>query len=168
MTLDTLSPPAAAVSLARLDLPQLVDLVRRHAEASDLWLPRVRFSADRRWWTRLHGDEVSDVWLLTWLQDQTTELHDHGGSTAAFTVVQGALEEVRIEAGELSATALTPGRTQWVAPGVVHDVRNVASLPAVSIHAYSPPLTSMTYYRQDEDVLVPTHTVTGREPESTT
>jgi hypothetical protein len=81
-------------------------------------------------------------------------------------VVQGALEEVRIEAGKLSATDLGPGRTQWVAPGVVHDVRNVESLPAVSIHAYSPPLTSMTYYRQDGASLVPTHTVTGREPES--
>lgn len=163
MSLDTLSRLGA-----QLDLPQLVALVRSYAEAPDLWLPRVRFSAERRWWTRLHGDAASDVWLLTWMQDQTTELHDHGDSTAAFTVVQGALEEVRIESGELSATDLRPGRTQWVAPGVVHDVRNVASLPAVSIHAYSPPLTSMTYYRQRAGALVPTHTVTGREPESTT
>jgi mannose-6-phosphate isomerase-like protein (cupin superfamily) len=161
MTLDTLSSPAR-----RLDLAELVDLVRIYAEDTQLWLPRLRFSAQSRWWTRLHGDGDTDVWLLSWLRDQTTELHDHGGSTAAFTVVQGALEEVRIEAGKLSATDLRPGRTQWVAPGVVHDVRNVESLPAVSIHAYSPPLTSMTYYRQDGGSLVPTHTVTGREPES--
>jgi quercetin dioxygenase-like cupin family protein len=161
MTLDTLSPLGR-----RLDLPELVELVRGYADAPDLWLPRVHFSADSRWWTRLHGDDDSDVWLLTWLQDQTTELHDHGGSTAAFTVVQGALEEVRLEAGELSATDLRPGRTQWVAPGVVHDVRNVRDVPTVSIHAYSPPLTSMTYYRKDGAGLVPTHTVTGREPES--
>ena len=106
------------------------------------------------------------MWLLSWLQDQTTELHDHGGSTAAFTVVQGALEEVRVDAGWLTRTDLRPGLTQWVAPGVVHDVRNVQSLPAVSIHAYSPPLTSMTYYRQDGAALTPIHTVTGREPES--
>jgi quercetin dioxygenase-like cupin family protein len=105
--------------------------------------------------------------LLTWLQDQTTELHDHGGSTAAFTVVQGALEEVRVEDGHRSAIGLRPGRTQWVAPGIVHDVRNVDVLPAVSIHAYSPPLTSMTYYRQDSAALTPIRTVEGREPEST-
>jgi quercetin dioxygenase-like cupin family protein len=153
-------------TLDRLELPELVEVVRSYADQIDLWLPQVRFTAESRWWTQLHGDDTHDVWLLSWLQDQITELHDHGGSTAAFTVVQGALEEVRIEAGKLSATDLRPGRTQWVAPGVVHDVRNVESLPAVSIHAYSPPLTSMTYYRQDGGSLVPTHTVTGREPES--
>jgi quercetin dioxygenase-like cupin family protein len=158
MTSPTLTP--------RLPLPDLVDLVRYYAEAPDLWLPQVRFTAQSRWWTRLHSDDESDVWLLTWLRDQTTELHDHGGSTAAFTVVQGALEEVRVDAGTLSATELRPGRTQWVAPGIVHDVRNVAPLPAVSIHAYSPPLHSMTYYRRDGVDLVPVQTVTGREPES--
>ena len=151
----------------RLALPELVSLVRGYADSPDLWLPRVRFSAESRWWTRLHGDDDSDVWLLTWLRDQTTELHDHGGSTAAFTVVQGALEEVRPDAcGALVADSLRPGRTQWVAPGIVHDVRNVEPLPAVSIHAYSPPLTSMTYYSSDGSSLTPVRTVTGREPES--
>jgi quercetin dioxygenase-like cupin family protein len=153
-------------TLDRLELPELVDVVRGYADDPDLWLPRVRFTADSRWWTQLHGDDTHDVWLLSWLQDQTTELHDHGGSTAAFTVVQGALEEVRVDAGGISRTDLRPGLTQWVAPGVVHDVRNVQSLPAVSIHAYSPPLTSMTYYRQDGAALTPVRTVTGREPES--
>jgi quercetin dioxygenase-like cupin family protein len=150
----------------RLELPELVDLVRTYAEDPDLWLPKVRFSATSRWWTLLHADDQSDVWLLTWLQDQTTELHDHGGSTAAFTVVQGALEEVRVEQGQRSSADLRPGRTQWVAPGIVHDVRNVDVLPAVSIHAYSPPLTSMTYYRQDGSELTAIRTVEGREPES--
>lgn len=149
-----------------LDLPELVELVHLYAEAPDLWRPQVRFSAKSRWWTQLHADGESDVWLLTWLQDQTTELHDHGDSTAAFTVVQGALEEIRVDAGALAATELKPGRIQWVAPGVVHDVRNTSALPAVSIHAYSPPLTSMTYYRRDARGLTPVRTVEGREPES--
>jgi quercetin dioxygenase-like cupin family protein len=153
-------------TLDRLELPELVNVVRDYADRTALWLPQVRFTAESRWWTHLHGDDTHDVWLLSWLQDQTTELHDHGGSTAAFTVVQGALEEVRVNAGELSRTDLRPGVTQWVAPGVVHDVRNVQSLPAVSIHAYSPPLTSMTYYRQEGASLTPVRTVTGREPES--
>jgi mannose-6-phosphate isomerase-like protein (cupin superfamily) len=154
-------------TLDRLSLPDLVDLVRYYAEAPDLWRPEIRFRAESRWWTRLHSDDDSDVWLLTWMRDQTTELHDHGGSTAAFTVVQGALEEVRADpSGALTATELRPGRTQWVAPGVVHDVRNVSVLPAVSIHAYSPPLTSMTYYAQRSGGLVPVKTVSGREPEA--
>ncbi len=163
MTSPTLDRVAASVPL-----PDLVDLVRYYAEAPDLWRPEIRFRADSRWWKRLHGDAESDVWLLTWMPDQLTELHDHGDATAAFTVVQGALEEVRVSpVGALVAEELRPGRTQWVAPGVVHDVRNVSVLPAVSIHAYSPPLTQMTYYRQDTaGALVPTKTVTGRDPES--
>jgi quercetin dioxygenase-like cupin family protein len=159
MTLHTLD--------RRLELPELVALVRTYAEDPAQWQVKVRFTAESRWWTRLRGDDNVDVWLLSWLRDQKTELHDHGGSTAAFTVVQGSLEEVRVSAaGELSAESLRPGRTQWVAPGIVHDVRNVSPVPAVSIHAYSPPLTAMTYYRQDGPVLTPTHTIRGREPES--
>lgn len=165
--MTTPQTPLLSRPAPRLALPDLVDLVRYYAEAPDLWRPQIRFRADSRWWTRLSSDDDFDVWLLTWMRDQTTELHDHGDSTAAFTVVQGALDEVRVDpAGELFATELRPGRTQWVAPGVVHDVRNVAVLPAVSIHAYSPPLTQMTYYRQDDAGLVPVKTIVGREPEA--
>ncbi|BEP14519.1 hypothetical protein acdb102_28300 [Acidothermaceae bacterium B102] len=162
-----MTTPLTPLLSRRLPLPDLVDLVRYYAEAPDLWRPQLRFNAQSRWWKRLSTDDDADVWLLTWMRDQTTELHDHGDSTAAFTVVQGALEEVRVDpAGTLSATELRPGRTQWVAPGIVHDVRNVAVLPAVSIHAYSPPLTQMTYYRQVAAGLEPFKTISGREPEA--
>ena len=39
--------------------------------------------------------------------------------------------------------------------GHVHDVRNEAAEDALSLHVYSPPLTSMNYYDRFGDRLVP-------------
>lgn len=33
--------------------------------------------------------------------------------------------------------------------GHVHDITNSGASPAVSVHAYAPPLTAMSYYRVD-------------------
>jgi hypothetical protein len=38
------------------------------------------------------------------------------------------------------------GRSLGFPVGYVHDVGNPAAMPAVSVHAYSPPLTAMSYY----------------------
>jgi hypothetical protein len=50
-------------------------------------------------------------------------------------------------------------------PRYVHDVRNLGSLPAVSVHAYSSPLTSMTYYELADGELVPVLDVATDDPE---
>ena len=47
----------------------------------------------------------------------------------------------------------------------VHDVRNLADKPAVSVHAYSSPLTSMTYYDLEDGRLVRLATVPTDDPE---
>jgi hypothetical protein len=36
----------------------------------------------------------------------------------------------------------------------VHDVVNFQAAPATSVHAYSPPMASMTFYRHEERGLV--------------
>jgi hypothetical protein len=41
------------------------------------------------------------------------------------------------------------GPTTALGVGVIHDVRGAGDRPAVSIHAYSPPLVRMTYYEVD-------------------
>jgi hypothetical protein len=148
-----------------LDLADLTDLVRCTAADESHWRPLVRYAETGRWWTRLSGDDTVDVWLLSWLRDQTTDLHDHGGSRAAFTVVQGALHELRPAGEGLTNERIAPGRIQWVAPGVVHDVGNPWTTPAVSIHAYSPPLTSMTYYRRGRHGLTAVETRATDGPE---
>lgn len=162
---DTVDDPGVHTA-DRLDTDALRALLLSYAQDRSRWAPLVQFHAERRWWTRLHADAAADVWLPTWMTDQVTELHDHGGSLAAFTVVQGALQELRVRDGVTTSAGCTPGTVRHVAPDVVHDVRNLEAAPAVSVHAYSPPLTSMTYYRQEASGLLATHTLTGAEPES--
>lgn len=144
----------------------LAAVVRDLAAQEETWLPQVRFERGTRWWTRLEGPPGIDVWLLSWLTTQGTELHDHGDSAAAFTVVQGALTEVRAAGGQLTTQHLRSGDVQTVAPAVVHDVVNRESRPAVSIHAYAPRLTRMTYYRWGVHGLTVARSVTTTEPES--
>jgi len=125
-------------------------------------------TAAQTWgWTRLEAPAGVDVWLISWLPSQGTELHDHGASSAAFTVVAGTLTEIRPDDGRLVPQEFRAGRTQTVDPGDLHDVLNAGTEPAVSIHAYSSPLTRMTYWARDaEGTLVPTRTVETDEPET--
>ena len=145
---------------------ELAAVTRDLAERADLWRALVRFDRGERWWTRLDGPPGTDVWLLSWLRSQGTELHDHGDSGAAFTVVAGTLTETRPDARDrLVAVELTAAQTQTVESGAIHDVVNLHAEPAVSIHAYSPRLERMTYYTRDAGRTTRTHTVRTHEPE---
>jgi hypothetical protein len=42
------------------------------------------------------------------------------------------------------------GKTRSFGPRHVHDVYNPYAEPTVSVHAYSPPLSQMSYYTLDE------------------
>lgn len=129
------------------------------ARDTSRWEQHVRFHSDRRHWARLPGPDDVDLWLLTWLPDQATELHDHGDAAAAVVVLRGRLTEVRAQPdGGLSTSVLIPGGAYGLAVGTVHDVLNAGPEPAVSIHAYSPRLTQMTFYAVDSDGLRPTRT----------
>jgi hypothetical protein len=132
-------------------------------------MPLVQFGTNERWWTRLRSDDDVEVWLLTWLTGTGTDFHDHGGSAAAFTVVEGTLSEVRASRQRDARTfsTLHSGGTREVAPDVIHDVSNPSALPAVSIHAYSPPLQAMTFYDTAPTGLRVRHTALTNEPEPT-
>jgi predicted metal-dependent enzyme (double-stranded beta helix superfamily) len=148
-----------------LDETQLVTVLERLAERASQWRSLARFDASGRWWRRLHGNDKADIWLLTWLTGQGTELHDHGGSCGAFLVVQGALTEVRAMPEPLDArtTIVTPGKSVAISPSTVHDVYNAGPAAAVSLHAYSPPLSSMSFYAQHPSGLARLRTVSTRE-----
>jgi hypothetical protein len=165
MTTDVQHRPASTAARP-LSTTELRDLVDSIAARPHEWRGLVRFNENQRWWARLPAPDGVDVWILSWLDSQGTEPHDHGDSSAAFTIVQGTLTELRPGArGELVPQEFPAGRTQTVAPGQIHDVLNRGNEPAVSIHAYSPPLVRMTYYRQTVGGLEQTRTVETTEPE---
>ncbi len=152
-----------------LDLAELTELAGSYAADPTLWQDALRVPApgEDRFWTLLDSDGQVDIWLLSWLPGHSTDLHDHGDSSAAFAVARGTLSEVRVDPdGHRIVHERGVGGTTWVAPGVVHDVHGAGDGPAVSVHAYSPPLSRMNYYAQDAaGRLVPVASVETTDPE---
>ncbi|OBF19987.1 cysteine dioxygenase family protein [Mycobacterium sp. ACS4331] len=153
------SSVAPAVSNpTRLRLPDLLHATDRAAAdfldgVYDHLLPPGGVPVDDRWYVRLHGDDDLDVWLISWAPGHPTELHDHAGSLGALTVLSGALNEFRWDGEELRRRRLDAGDQAAFPLGWVHDVvwapTVVQSAPrqsTLSVHAYSPPLTAMSYY----------------------
>jgi len=127
---------------------QLIDFTRFYAaEVARGDYPYIDYDPDERWHQRIYRDGRMDIWLISWLPTQGTQLHDHGGSSGAFTVLSGSLTEAVVTGGT-SLVEHTRDAADSVGFGAhyVHDVRNLSEAPAVSVHAYSPPLTTMTYY----------------------
>jgi mannose-6-phosphate isomerase-like protein (cupin superfamily) len=97
----------------------------------------------------LIATDVYDAWLVHWPVGTGLDLHDHGGSAGAFAVVAGDLDEDVVRNGTTVTTRVGPGASVVFGQGHVHAVVNRGSLGATSVHVYSPPLTSMGYYRHD-------------------
>jgi rhodanese-related sulfurtransferase/mannose-6-phosphate isomerase-like protein (cupin superfamily) len=125
----------------------------------DGWMDRVRLRAERRWYERLYQGPDHDIWVISWLPGQSTGFHDHGESSGAFVVATGILEEHR--PGE-QPHVIHPGKPRAFGPDYAHDVRNVSLAPAISIHAYSPPLSEMNEYELDGSQLVPRGLASGK------
>jgi rhodanese-related sulfurtransferase len=137
---------------------ELANIVSRFA-SSDGWLDRVQLRADRRWYERLYHSPAYDLWAISWMPGQSTGFHDHGASSGAFVLASGILEEHRV--GDRTRV-IHPGQPCAFGPDYTHDVRNASLAPAISIHAYSPPLDEMNEYELDGSQLVPREGPTGK------
>jgi Cysteine dioxygenase type I len=155
------SPPAvrSVSGPTRLRLPDLLHATDRTADEVlsgryDHLLPPGGMPTGDRWFARLHGDDEIDIWLISWVPGHGTELHDHGGSLGALTLLSGSLDEFRWDGKELRHRRLEAGDQAGFPLGWVHDVawastgaaRIATPGPTLSVHAYSPPLTVMSYY----------------------
>lgn len=131
-----------------------------------------RWPTDRRWAVRLESDDELDLWLISWVPDHATQLHDHAGSLGALTVISGGLSEFRWAGSALRQRTLFAGDQAAFPIGWVHDVVQSSSAlvgptePTLSVHAYAPPLTAMSYYEvTTKSTLRRTHTVLTDQPE---
>ncbi|MGH3620367.1 MAG: cysteine dioxygenase [Sciscionella sp.] len=119
-----------------------VRLATAYARDSERWTGLLRYDPDARVTTLLEESGAYQVWLMTWLPGQHTDLHDHGGASGAFTVVRGALWErvLRDRAGQPVEVShdLVAGQSRVFGPGYTHQVTGIGAEPAVSIHVYRP------------------------------
>ncbi|MEE6175917.1 cysteine dioxygenase [Mycobacterium sp. 050134] len=159
-TFPALRPAGPSSGPTRLRVPDLLNATDRAADdvlsgRCDHLLPEGGLPDSQRWFTRVYGDDELDVWLISWVPGHPTELHDHGGSLGALTVLSGSLNEFRWDGQTLRRRRLDPGDQAGFPLGWVHDVvwaprpipaPAVETAPTLSVHAYSPPLTAMSYY----------------------
>jgi predicted metal-dependent enzyme (double-stranded beta helix superfamily) len=146
-------------------------IAARCAATADQWPIAPRFNPVDRWYHRLAEEPEYEVWLLTWLPGQGTDLHDHGGSAGAFHVLNGSLTEDTVIPGSpfratadgpaaghgsparITARELGEGAGRRFGTRHIHRITNRSSRPAISIHVYGPALTTMTRYRIGADGL---------------
>jgi mannose-6-phosphate isomerase-like protein (cupin superfamily) len=131
-----------------LSLAELERFAAGLAASPERWLHFVRHADDVRVYEQIWDDEDVNAWVICWSEDQDTGFHDHDESAAGISVVSGRVREDRLTlGGPPLSRELGPGTTFTLPPVAIHRVLHAGGRPAVTIHAYSPPLQRTGAYR---------------------
>jgi hypothetical protein len=126
-------------------------------EARDAFAEIEWRASDLRRFARLLHTPAYEAWLIDWETAADLELHDHGGSQGAFHVVEGVLVEAHTDLADPAPLRTLPIGTdegRQVPATRVHRVWNPGPSRAVSVHVYSPPLRSVTFYDDRRDAFL--------------
>jgi mannose-6-phosphate isomerase-like protein (cupin superfamily) len=135
-----------------LEPDALTEFVERLAAEQHRWRHVVRHADDVRVYEQIWDDDRVNAWVICWSEDQDTGFHDHDESGAGIAVISGRVREERLRLGaEPDSREFGPGELATVPPVAIHRVLHAGDQPAVTIHAYSPPLTRTGAYRTGED-----------------
>ena len=135
-----------------LDLASLEQLVTRIAADRAAWHQLVDLDIEHRHYAQLWRDDHIDVWVISWMNGHDTGFHDHDVSRGAVAVVEGELVEERLTIGGAPRrTAYRAGMSFQFDASHVHRMHQAGGGPAISIHAYSPPLWRMGAYAIEPD-----------------
>jgi Cysteine dioxygenase type I len=134
----------------------LAGFASRLAAEPDRWRHLVRHDADARVYEVIWSDAHVNAWVICWSPGQDTGFHDHGQSAGGIHVVDGRISEERLVLQRPSDPRTSgpgpiprtfgPGSSFHVPSCAIHRVFHGGWQPAVSIHAYSPPLSQMGDY----------------------
>lgn len=135
-----------------LTIEELEQFVAELAATPERWQHHVRHCDDMRVYELIWDDEDVNAWVICWSCDQDTGFHDHDQSAAAIAVISGEVREDRLRVGSSPRSrVIQGGSTFTVPPTAIHRVLHAGYRPAVTIHAYSPPLTRTGAYRVAAD-----------------
>ncbi len=147
-----------------LDANALTALVDRLAGRPETWRHLVAHRPDARTYEQLHRDDHVAVWLICWMNDHDTGFHDHDLSAGALSVVRGRVREERLVlGGEPASRTLSAGQSLAFAASDIHRVSHAGTEPAVTLHAYSPPLWRMGAYDVAPDGTLRRHSMSYAE-----
>ena len=131
-----------------LSVTELEHFATTLAQAPERWRHHVRHADDVRVYEQIWDDEDVNAWVICWSEDQDTGFHDHDESAAAIHVIDGRVREDRLRLWAPPETRVSvAGETFTVPPSAIHRVLHAGTGPAVTIHAYSPPLRRVGAYR---------------------
>jgi hypothetical protein len=138
------------------------------AEVAPAWAAMTGPVPTERSYRRLCQSPALEAWLICWPTGGRLQLHDHGGASGAFEIIEGTLEERSLRsrswpAGPVPAEPPPDGllgarlRHRLIGPGepvafdggYIHDVRNTGGTMTTSVHVYGPALRPMAFYRLD-------------------
>jgi predicted metal-dependent enzyme (double-stranded beta helix superfamily) len=154
----------ALVPSGNLNVAQLDTLVQAIVAHPELWQPLTMQATDRRRYRLLYEDDRIDVWVLSWMPGQGTGFHDHEISGVGLAVAQGMIvERQMLLPSGATRLELRVGDTRQGPPGYIHSVAWGEGAPAVSIHAYSPPLMKVGQYKVNEDGILWRSSESGRK-----
>src|SRR5436305_7011517 len=133
------------MSLTNSELEQFVEQLTAER---DRWEHLVHHADDVRVYELIWEDDDVNAWVICWSEDQDTGFHDHDTSAAAITVVSGRVREDRLTLGAAPRSRFVASATTFTVPPVpIHRVLHADDVPAVTVHAYSPPLRRTGAYR---------------------
>ena len=156
---DIVRPYGRDLSDAELEV-----VATQFAARPELWSEHVSHDPEHRTYAQLLRDEHLDVWLLCWSRDHDTGFHDHDLSAGAVAVAAGSVREDRLVLGrsvdEPISRVAGAGSSFSFTASDIHRVLHAGEGPAVTVHAYSPPLTRMGSYMVEPSGRLLRHPVT--------
>lgn len=146
---------------------ELLAVATEIAIQPELWSEHIEHDPTQRTYKQLLRDEHLDVWLLCWSHDHDTGFHDHDLSAGAVAVVSGSVREERLVLGRSPEAPISrlahAGSSFDFAASDIHRVLHAGTEPAVTIHAYSPPLVRMGSYTIEPDGQLHRHAVSHEQ-----
>lgn len=146
---------------------QLIAVATAIAARPALWSHHIAHDPTHRTYRQLLRDEHLDVWLLCWSHDHDTGFHDHDLSAGAVAVVSGSVREERLVFGRSPEAPIArtahAGSSFAFGASDIHRVLHAGTEPAVTIHAYSPPLVRMGSYAIEPSGQLRRHAVSYEE-----
>lgn len=134
---------AGDVQASILPEEDLIASVHDIIEETHIWKAHVDVESEERACACLLRNDIVEIWLVCWTAGHATSIHDHGDSAGAVSVIEGTIKEQRYDVEGKLQDSITHSQGQSFAfsRGTIHNIFHIGPEPAVTIHAYSPPLS---------------------------
>ena len=148
-----------AERLARLarrpELSEVNEWMRRVEVGNEELRPHVGFKEGTYARHRVTAGEHAELLVLCWRPGQRTPIHDHNGSFGAVRVLRGVMWETLFSMDSArgltyeSSREWTPGQVTGADIPDIHQLGNpdISGQDLITLHLYSPPLTSLNVYK---------------------